>query len=283
MGKRIPITVINLKKDVDKKNHIERQLSNLNLKFDFFEAIYGDELSANELSKIYNPRLSTDKGMGLLSKGEIGCALSHFGVYQKIVDEDIDEMIVLEDDAVIGQNFVESMSIITHLPKNWELFLLGYSAQMGAKDATVCNLNIDLKNNPTSFNVSVLLKMVGGTGTHGYVINKRGAKRLLSYMSLLHLPIDFYTGNHRKTGNQNMNNIYIIHPRVVGINHDFDSSIGDEAGRSTARWKLNKIVKFFRDFDRRRRKKGKFSITHILCIDCIFRKIKFRITHYFKA
>lgn len=283
MDRQIPITVINLKKDVDKKIHIERQLSNLNLEFGFFEAIYGEDLSDKDLSAIYNPKLSVDKGMGVLSKGEVGCALSHFGVYQKIIDEDINEMIVLEDDAVIDQDFVESMSIIEHLPKNWELFLLGYSAQAGAKDPTVCNLDIDLKNNPTSFNVSVLLKMVGGTGTHGYVINKRGAKRLLSYMSLLHLPIDFYTGNHRKTGNQKMNNIYIIHPRVVGINHDFDSSIGDEAGRSTARWKLNKIVRFFRDFDRRRRKNGKFSIMHILFLGCIFRKINFRVTHYFKA
>jgi len=283
MGKKIPIVVINLKKDVDKKNHIKQQLSDLNLEFNFFEAIYGEGLSDKELSAIYNPKLSIDKGMGVLSKGEVGCALSHFGVYQKIIDEDIDEMIVLEDDAVIGQDFVESMGIVEHLPKNWELFLLGYSAQAGAKDATVCNLDVDLKNNPTSFNVSVLLKMVGGTGTHGYVINKRGAERLLSYMSLLHLPIDFYTGNHRKTGNQSMNNVYLIHPRVVDINHNFDSSIGDEAGRSTARWKLNRVVKYFRDFDRRRRKKGEFSITHVLFIDCIFRKIKFRITHYFKA
>ncbi len=46
---------------------------------------------------------------------EFGCALSHLFVYKKIIDEKIDYTIVLEDDAILGQDFAKMIK-----PQSWK-------------------------------------------------------------------------------------------------------------------------------------------------------------------
>ncbi len=274
MIKQIPITIINLKKDIDRRDNIARQLDNLNLKFDFFEAIYGDELSAEELDLAYNPKLSIDSGIRALTKGEIGATLSHFGVYQKMVDDDIDEMIIFEDDIAIGQDCVTALDVVEYLPKNWEVFLLGYSLRT-KQDSRLCHFNVNLENNPTSFGIGVPLKVLGGA--FSYVINKKGAQRMLSYKSSIHRVIDYYTSD------RHMINVYTIYPRVANVNLslNLDSSVGHREQLTVSpKWKQQKTIKSIRDYNNARRKRredrGKFSV------NCMLKKIKFKIKYAFQ-
>jgi glycosyl transferase, family 25 len=274
MTKKIPITVINLKKDIDRKNNITQQLNKLNLKFDFFEAIYGSELSSEELDLVYNPKLSIDNGTRALTRGEVGATLSHFGVYQKMIEDDIDEMIIFEDDIAVGQDFLAALDVIEHLPKNWEVFLLSYSLRT-KQDSRLCHFNVNLENNPTSFGVGVPLKVLGGAFC--YVINRRGAQRMLSYKDSMHRVIDYYTSDRR------MINVYTIYPRVADVNFNLnlDSSVGHRDQLTvSSKWKQQKVVKSIRDFNNARRKKredkGRFSI------NCMLKKIKFKIKYTFK-
>ncbi len=279
MSQKIPITVINLKKDTDRKAHITQQLNSLNFEFCFFEAIYGADLSDKEFDIAYNPKNSIKMGRGLLSKNEIGCALSHFGIYQKMLDDDIDKMIILEDDVTLDQEFKKALSIIDCLPKNWELFLLNYQQHLSNKKE-LCNFNIKLKNNPTLFDIK--LSPTFRSSAAAYVINKRGAKRMLSYKDFIYQALDYYTGNYK------FMNVYIIYPKVVKHSYIFNSSIGGNRADITndcakenhkAKWKQQKIVKIIRNFNYKRRRKrheqGKFS--------CIMRKINFRIKYRFKG
>jgi len=268
MAKNIPITVINLKKDIDRKNNITQQLNKLSLEFDFFDAIYGSNLSSDELNAAYNPKNSIEKGMKVLNKGEVGATLSHFSIYQKMINENIDRMVILEDDAIVGQNFVEALSVIEYLPQNWELCLLGY--QSGR--VSPCNFNIKIKNSPSSLKVGISPRARGGTFC--YVINKKGAQRMLSYKDSLYQVIDRYTGNHC------MVNVYVISPRVVEHSPDFESSVGYET-ENTPNWKKKKIIKSIRDFNRKRRKRRQKN--GVFSVRCILRKIKFRMKYGFKG
>jgi len=269
MTKKIPITVINLKKDIDRKNNITQQLNKLNLEFSLFEAIYGADLNLEEFEAAYNPKYSVEKNTRTLLKNDIGCALSHFGVYQKMMDNDIDKMLILEDDAIFDEGFLKALDVVECLPKNWEIFLLGYSS--GRK--IPCNFKVELENNHTTFNVGV--SPITRGCLHGYVINKRGAQRMLNYKDSLYQAVDMYSGDYR------MMNVYILYPKVVYQSADFDSSIGYEWMVGTdSKWKQQKIVKVIRNFNNKRRRKrqerGGFSLS------CILRKIKFRVRHGFK-
>ena len=65
----------------------------------FFDAVRGSALSADERQ----PFLASGREYwysGPMRDGAMGCSLSHFGVWQTMIDEGIEAAVVLEDDAV---------------------------------------------------------------------------------------------------------------------------------------------------------------------------------------
>jgi glycosyl transferase family 25 len=274
MKKQIPITVVNLEKDTDRREYMTQQLNNLGLEFSFFNAIYGAGLSAQELNSVYDPQRSIDNGTRALTLGEIGCTLSHFGAYQKMLDNGYDEMIMLDDDVAVGQDFVKALDIVEYLPKDWEIFLLSYSLRV-KKNSRLCHMNVKIKNNPTPFSVGVPLKILGGSFC--YVVSKKGAQRMLTYKDSLHRVIDYYTSD------RHLVNVYTIFPRVANVNPalNLNSSVGARGLLTTSpKWKEWGVIKIIRNSNNARRKRredaGKFSF------NCLFKKLRFRMRYAFQ-
>ena len=109
---------------------------------------------------------------------------------------------------------------------------------------------------------------------HAYVINQKGAKRMLSYKKSMYQPIDRYSGDY------SLMNVYTLYPRVAKQDADLESSIGYDWMKDTG-WKQQKIVKAIRGFNNNRRKKRQESKSFSL--SCLIRKIKFKIKHGFKG
>jgi len=124
-----PIFVINLKDSLDRRTNITAQLSALGCDFEFVEAVDGRNLNEEEL-KQYSKEATiqnwTNKAQRGLSPGEIGCALSHLKVYQKIADEGIEEAVILEDDAVMGTDFVDVLRNRDLFPEDWMIVQLDH-------------------------------------------------------------------------------------------------------------------------------------------------------------
>ena len=99
------IYVINLKKDINKRQRIISMFQKLNISnYEIFDAVNGNELNHFEINKKwYDPWSHLH-----LTKGEVGCALSHYQLWQKIKNEKKMAMI-LEDDFIIDNEklFVE--------------------------------------------------------------------------------------------------------------------------------------------------------------------------------
>jgi glycosyl transferase family 25 len=93
--------IISLPKDQHRREFLEKQLQKLAMPFSVVEAVYGKSLSAAELAASYDRNKAINLFNRELSKGEIGCALSHVSIYQKMVAEDIPHALILEDDASI--------------------------------------------------------------------------------------------------------------------------------------------------------------------------------------
>jgi len=92
------IFVINLKKDISQRQRIISIFQKLNItNYEIFEAVNGNELKHFQINKKwYDPYHHLH-----LTKGEVGCALSHYQIWQKIKKEKIMAMI-LEDDFIIN-------------------------------------------------------------------------------------------------------------------------------------------------------------------------------------
>jgi len=119
--------VINLDKDVERMRFMHEQLSRLNIVYRREAAVLGK--SYIPTIEEYNEAEAIKKGGHALLPGEIGCALSHAHVIQKIVTEKIPFTLVLEDDVELPSNFNQVLErvISDNLSGGkWEYLLFDY-------------------------------------------------------------------------------------------------------------------------------------------------------------
>ena len=117
--------VINLDRDTERMQFMHEQLTRLGIQYQRHSAILGKEYSPT-IQEYDEVRALAEGGHALLP-GEIGCALSHAQVLEKIVTEKIPFALVLEDDVSLPINFKHILEKeIAHSRKNWEYLLFDY-------------------------------------------------------------------------------------------------------------------------------------------------------------
>lgn len=101
--------LINLDKDKDRFIVADVQLKRLGITYKRFPAVYAKEIPEVERdSKVNRFRWWCCVGREILP-GEIGCALSHYTLFQKMIAENILYACILEDDIVLKENFKTTM------------------------------------------------------------------------------------------------------------------------------------------------------------------------------
>lgn len=133
------IFVINLEKDIARKESIARQLDNLGLVYEFVPAVYGRALSPEERSKHYSDCKAKWHRARSLVPAEIGCALSHLNVYQQMIERGIDCALILEDDVVVPPDLGDFLDVcVAHLaPEKPSVWLLSPAEGREADTARV--------------------------------------------------------------------------------------------------------------------------------------------------
>jgi len=67
--------------------------------------------------------------------GELGIWLSNINIFNYMISNNLPELLVLEDDAILYENFVENFNIVKkELPDNFDVFALGYPKEHNALD-----------------------------------------------------------------------------------------------------------------------------------------------------
>ena len=100
------IYIINLEKDVDRKNRMISILEKAGVtNYEFIKAVDGSLLSSNEKKSLVDFNKMT-RLCRELTPSEIGCSLSHQLAYRKIIEENKEyRCIILEDDVILNNNF----------------------------------------------------------------------------------------------------------------------------------------------------------------------------------
>ena len=89
---RLAIIVISLPDAASRRQVIKEYIPRINLPWRFFEA----KRYTSGASKVDNIEIGKD-----ITKGEVGCFLSHISVWKEISDMNVDYAIVLEDDTIL--------------------------------------------------------------------------------------------------------------------------------------------------------------------------------------
>lgn len=157
--------------------------------FQIFSAINTMQESEESLNKRFNSAFFLQRYNRAVTKGEIGCTLSHLAVYQLIADDDSikdDEYsLICEDDALFCDDFLANLDLILATNLQNDILLVGQS-----KIATFNDLELEI-NYPTTFNF-VLNKIENSyykigypyknyyAGTVAYLIRKSAVKEILA-------------------------------------------------------------------------------------------------------
>lgn len=124
------IYVINLKRRPDRLEHIVNQFKKINTEFKLIEAVDGNAILTN--NKV---------GNGWNFKGVTGCAYSHKKVYQDAIDNNYRSILVVEDDNVFTDNFINDfLFFINQVPADWDMLYFGGNHQVKNK---AVNVNVE--------------------------------------------------------------------------------------------------------------------------------------------
>ena len=181
-----PIIVINLDRSIDRRKSIESQMKKHSLDFEFFKAVDKNALSESQMAAYDREEALKDFGSELTT-GEIACALSHIGVWDKMVRENIPKAIIFEDDIVINDDTVEIFKLQQLIPRAAELiyYYHGKVKSLPWKRKTIYkNYKLVKYLSPSKKSKRTIIYAAA------YQLTKSGAEKLLKSA----YPADYYLG-----------------------------------------------------------------------------------------
>jgi glycosyl transferase family 25 len=119
------VFVINMARSAKRRERMRELLDGMKIEWEFFEAIDGGLMEEASRASSYDDDLCRRVNGRSLTKGEIGCALSHRGVYRRMLDRGIGKAVVLEDDVRLDASFPRVIEAFDDFPFKNEIVLLG--------------------------------------------------------------------------------------------------------------------------------------------------------------
>jgi len=195
--------VINLEKDRARREQIAAQLQRAGLAHEIFPAVYGKSLTDDELLRSYDVQAAA-RLKREMTTGEIGCALSHQGVYKTMVERGLPCAMVLEDDALLGAD-------ITRVLAELEPRLRVETPQVVLLNCVKLTSYFSTERLGKHHLLAPVLD--GAWGAHGYVLNLAAAKSLLAGLFPVRLPADIWDQFRR----EKLTTLRAVVPYCVGL------------------------------------------------------------------
>lgn len=180
------IYMINLERRPERRLRMENLFRELGLDVEYFAAVDGKKLDVNIIKEMgiqlfegyedpYHHRQMT--------MGEIGCFLSHYRIWEKMIENNQNEVLIIEDDIRFESYFNDRAVSILDQARNSGEFDLIYFGRKRLKDEI----------EPEVENTENLVHVGYSYWTLGYVLTLKGAKKLIASQPLKKLiPVDEY-------------------------------------------------------------------------------------------
>lgn len=217
--------VITLHNDLARQAAMRQQLTAMGMEFRFFDAVNGRTLI--EFPPQYN-RKKRLRNFGFdMSPGEIGCFLSHRNIWQYAAQAN-KTVLVLEDDAQLAPDLVQSLDFSLRYALEWDLVRL-----CGARAKP--NISFEFARQGHHVLVEELKDPCLSTG---YLLRPGGARKLLQASSHFFIPVD----NFMEIRHQNRLRFRSVLPYPV-TTMDVTSTIGERhVSEKTLGFRLRRLL-----------------------------------------
>lgn len=211
------IYCINLERSVERRQNMQTQFERQSLPFEFINAVDGRLLSENQLAAVYSKwrtRLCHGKD---LSRGEIGCVLSHMEFYCRVMENNASGF-VFEDDVELTADVKSALEEVESFLDN-------------AKEPCLVQLpglERDLPHCKENCPTDSFIKVSSAMGTYAYGVNSTAAALLLKAFSPIKFPIDYYGYLVKHYGL----NFYVYSSKAIAVDMDTESMVGKDRFRT---------------------------------------------------
>lgn len=173
------IYIVSLKNEFKRRSDISSQLDALNIKYTFFDAV--DASCSKLISDFRDDKYTLENTGKVLTNGELACNLSHFSIYENILEYKHDYTLILEDDAIVIDDLVGFLSSLIKKNLTFDVMLLGYSKvdESGLKKLDKIHPIGPALFNYKNYNVGKVYREYT-SGTVGYLITYSGAKKIIA-------------------------------------------------------------------------------------------------------
>jgi len=157
------------------------------------------EIQKHKLNAIF---IEVEEGPGVyheLQQASVSLFYKHIEAWRQIVDGTDDFSLVLEDDAILDDEFVPKLNkYISQLPTNFDMMFIGNG----------CNMHLDIPPGTIGLKQSTRC-------TDSYIISKTCAAKLLKHVRvIIYLPIDHWINEVARRVVLNLR-IYWCEPTIV--------------------------------------------------------------------
>ncbi|KAG7235695.1 hypothetical protein INR49_002325 [Caranx melampygus] len=180
------VFLINLKRRLDRRTRMLKSMSSLGLQATLIDAVDGKALNTSQLQALgieMMPGYKDPYSGRVLTRGEIGCFLSHHSIWKQVIERSLQQVLVLEDDVRFEPRFKRRLqAIMDDIHKtqlDWDLIYVGRKRMQVQQPEQ----SVEGVNNLVVADYSYW--------TLGYALSQQGAKKLLAAQPFTRmLPVD---------------------------------------------------------------------------------------------
>ncbi|XP_003706615.1 glycosyltransferase 25 family member [Megachile rotundata] len=181
------IYMINLLRRPERRERMYKLFKELGIKVETIDAVDGRTLNESVLNTLgvkMMPEYADPYHHRPMTMGEIGCFLSHYIIWNEVIENNLKSVIVLEDDVRFEPFFRQKVNyILTELNNfqlEWDLIYLGRKRLVENEESWIDGSKY-------------LVNAAYSYWTLGYILSARGAKKLVEATPLKKLvPVDEY-------------------------------------------------------------------------------------------
>ncbi|XP_056894259.1 procollagen galactosyltransferase 2 [Takifugu flavidus] len=169
------IFLINLKRRLDRRTRMLKTFAALGLHSTLWDAVDGKALNTSQLQALgieMLPQYKDPYSGRVLTRGEIGCFLSHHSIWTQVLERGLKQVLVLEDDVRFEPRFKRRlqaiMDDIDRAQLDWDLIYIGRKRMQVQQPEQ----SVDGVNNLVEADYSYW--------TLGYALSQEGARKLLA-------------------------------------------------------------------------------------------------------
>jgi len=190
------IFIIHLEDLVDRKKYLDQNIHFYNIPYEYIISNKEKDTEMYKSNRYYKHDVNIYNRH--LQKGEICVFVQHINTYLKILQNNIRYALILEDDAIFKDNFIDNLNIIlSKLPSYFDMCFISECCNLHA-----ANIENDMLN---------IYKLPKSRCVSAYIINSKSIPYILSTLPFQY-PIDW----HLNMINQNNElNFYWSEPCII--------------------------------------------------------------------